>query len=648
MRTAIDPVRLRQAYERVRDTLLAERTAEGYWIGELSSSALSTATAVTALSVIEHAGQHTDLIRSGICWLVAHQNPDGGWGDTVKSLSNISTTMLCRAAFYVTGQADQYASVLRGCEKWLSRHGHTPEELAEAVRNRYGKDRTFSVPILMMCALAGLIPWREVPRLPFELACVPQSWYRFARMPVVSYALPALIAIGQVVHFHRSTWNPLTRVLRWLGKRRSLWVLERIQPSSGGYLEAAPLTSFVIMSLASIESTPEAARRVISRGVNFLKNSVRPDGSWPIDSNLSIWLTTLSVNALSAAGDLEALDRRDELLAWLLHQQTKETHPYTGAAPGSWGWSHFPGSVPDCDDTPGALLAIRALGGDGAPAKVEAFVRFAVGELTFIQSRAKIPDASGDIGFHALNGLAWVRDLQNSDGGWPTFCRGWGKLPFDRSGSDLSAHALRAFAAWGEPGVATAVAGVLIEQSDFTLRAGGQRVRFISRRNVRDAVERGFRYLRCHQRSDGSWLPLWFGNQHAPDDINPVYGTAKVLAAYRDLGKGNDPEAVRGVEFVLAVQNADGGWGGAKETPSSVEETALALEVLLDLAPNQSDAIHRGLEYLIRRVEDGTFTEPSPIGFYFAKLWYFEKLYPIIFSVAALGRAVRKLSDEGS
>jgi squalene-hopene/tetraprenyl-beta-curcumene cyclase len=28
-----------------------------------------------------------------------------------------------------------------------------------------------------------------------------------------------------------------------------------------------------------------------------------------------------------------------------------------------------------------------------------------------------------------------------------------------------------------------------------------------------------------------------------------------------------------------------------------------------------------------------------PIGFYFAKLWYYEKLYPTIFSVAALGRA---------
>jgi squalene-hopene/tetraprenyl-beta-curcumene cyclase len=53
------------------------------------------------------------------------------------------------------------------------------------------------------------------------------------------------------------------------------------------------------------------------------------------------------------------------------------------------------------------------------------------------------------------------------------------------------------------------------------------------------------------------------------------------------------------------------------------------------------DAVNRGLAWLVERVEQGGLAEPTPIGFYFAKLWYFEKLYPIIFSVAALGRARR-------
>src|SRR5205085_5996159 len=131
---------------------------------------------------------------------------------------------------------------LRQVEAYLSeRFGKTAEQQAEAVRARYGKDRTFAVPILTTCALAGLVKWDEVPSLPFELACFPQSWFRFLRLPVVSYALPALIAIGQCVWHHRRPWSPLARLVRRLARRRSLRVLERIQPPNGGFLEATPL-----------------------------------------------------------------------------------------------------------------------------------------------------------------------------------------------------------------------------------------------------------------------------------------------------------------------------------------------------------------------------------------------------------------------
>ena len=88
--------------------------------------------------------------------------------------------------------------------------------------------------------------------LPFELGAMSHKWLRRLRLPVVSYALPALIAIGQVRHHFRPTRFPLTRLLRDRLRRRTLERLERIQPPSGGFLEAAPLTSFVAMSLASI------------------------------------------------------------------------------------------------------------------------------------------------------------------------------------------------------------------------------------------------------------------------------------------------------------------------------------------------------------------------------------------------------------
>ena len=76
-----------------RDLLLNARDSRGAFCGELSSSALSTATASMALAMTSDP-QVQDLARAGHAWLCEHQNVDGGWGDTVESPSNISTTLL--------------------------------------------------------------------------------------------------------------------------------------------------------------------------------------------------------------------------------------------------------------------------------------------------------------------------------------------------------------------------------------------------------------------------------------------------------------------------------------------------------------------------------------------------------------------------
>src|SRR3954465_3720116 len=136
--------RLRAAYVTARDALLAERVPAGHWVGELSTSALSTATAVTALH-IANPFEHRERIDAGLRWLAEHQNPDGGWGDTVKSVSNISTTMLCRAALEMTGAVRDHPVTVENVEAYLTAMaGRLPERRAEAIRRRYGKDRTFS------------------------------------------------------------------------------------------------------------------------------------------------------------------------------------------------------------------------------------------------------------------------------------------------------------------------------------------------------------------------------------------------------------------------------------------------------------------------------------------------------------------------
>src|SRR5262249_53006441 len=145
----------------------------------------------------------------------------------------------------------------------------------------------------------------------------------------------------------------------------------------------------------------------------------------------------------------------------------------------------LPGGVPDADDTPGAILAL----------------------LSLATTEKRVLDDTWD-------GLWWLWRIQNRDGGWPTFCRGWGNLPFDGSGADLTAHAMRA-----------QMHPPYLERErwhpDPTVVSKGEFMREPVHSLVASSLWAGLDYLARTQRPDGSWLPLWFGNQHAPDDINP-------------------------------------------------------------------------------------------------------------------------------
>ncbi len=647
------------AADAVNTLLLTKRNEHGWWTGRLSTSALSTATAVMALiKAVESTKEESQrarwnrLIDGALKWLAEHQNPDGGWGDTVLSVSNISTTMLAHAVFRVVSKNSGTGSpLIRPVGHLLPRPGEKGHDDSDrrissviessanfiaqaggvaAVIRRYGKDRTFSVPILTHCALAEIVDWKDVIPLPFELACVPHRFYAAVRMPVVSYALPALIAIGQVIFKHQGHWNPLVRMIRRKSIAPSLRVLESIQPPNGGFLEATPLTSFVCMSLLGCDLFDHV---VTQRCLQFIEASVREDGSWPIDTNLTTWVTTLSVNALAGwrdlrSGELRGQETRAELelrgqetraeperkaesgktrddgfplstfrfdafavRTWLIKQQYRTIHPYTHAAPGGWSWTDLPGGVPDADDTPGAMLALMNLRGPEES--------FTAEEISSLRAAA-----------------IWLLDLQNRDGGWPTFCRGWGTLPFDRSSCDLTAHALRALHFWLRrlPTIETAL-----------------------KTRCERSMRHGIRFLGNVQRPDGTWLPLWFGHQFNQDDENPLYGTSRVVRALGTIGEESSECCQKAVQWLLLNQNDDGGWSARRGLESSVEETGLALDSLADFELARP-AIDRAAQWLAFRVNEGTVDRPSPIGFYFARLWYFEDLYPIIFAAAGLNR----------
>jgi squalene-hopene/tetraprenyl-beta-curcumene cyclase len=419
------------------------------------------------------------------------------------------------------------------------------------------------------------------------------------RLPVVSYALPALIAIGHIRHHFAPTRNLPWRQVRTQLRPLTHDVLRAMQPESGGYLEAIPLTSFVVMSLAA---AGEAESPVVRDGVRFLINSARGDGSWPIDTNLATWLTTLSVGALAQTEALRQLDV-PRACEWLLDQQSTQEHPFTHAAPGAWAWTPLSGGVPDADDTAGALLALN--------------------HLDVMSDRARRAAAAG---------AGWLLGVQNRDGGVPTFCRGWGTLPFDRSAPEITAHALRAWSVWHD-------------RFDADLQ-----------RRVDGGAHSAVRFLSRTQRADGAWIPLWFGNEHAPQEENPTYGTARVLLGLQTHLARRDHVLsaacrIRAMDWLLRGQNADGGWGGDQGVQSSVEETGVALAAMSGStgdvdAMRLQTAIEAGAHWLVETTAPSHQLPAAPIGLYFAKLGYFEELYPLIFAISGLSAAAKNVLEK--
>lgn len=602
----IDKNKLEQSLNLVREHLLGEIGDGPCWQGCLSSSALATATAVTALAVIDK-DKYADIITAGLGWICRNVNEDGGWGDTPVSESNISTTLLCWSAFAMAEDPLLYTDAVKGAESWLEKRagGLDARQLAAAVYRKYGSDRTFAVPILTMCAICGRLgsdPWNLIEPLAFELAIFPHRLYRWLRLSVVSYALAALIAIGQVHFHHVKPPNLFVRCLRYFARKRTLDKLACIQPDNGGFLEAIPLTSFVVMSLGQ---AGQGDNVVVEKGLDFITATVREDGSWPIDTNLSTWVTTLSVNALAGGSDFEVVlpvEKRNNLQQWLLGQQFRHWHPYVHTPPGGWAWTDLPGGVPDADDSAGALIALRNLD--------------LVDDKVFTAAR---------------NGLLWLLGLQNRDGGMPTFCRGWKDMPFDRSTPDLTAHWVAAISAW-----------IGAVDAKFAKQLG-------------KSMELAIIYLANTQRADGSWVPLWFGNEAAEYKQNPVYGTSRVMSSLLQLPDNlvgaYSPMLVKSAFYLMSMQNEDGGWGGARGVVSTIEETSLAVDSLAGIlgrvsvfgdsgfsAAQLEGVVSGGVSWLVERFGQAQSVKPAPIGLYFARLWYYEELYPWIFAASAFQR----------
>jgi len=274
-----------------------------------------------------------------------------------------------------------------------------------------------------------------------------------------------------------------------------------------------------------------------------------------------------------------------------------------GLRPGGWAFQYENPHYPDVDDTAAAGLALD---------------RF---------------DAERYRG--ALDRTAeWILGMQSKDGGWGAFDADnthfyLNHIPFADHGAlldpptaDVSARCLGFLAQVGYSADHPAVASALA-------------------------------YLRDQQEPDGSWFGRW--------GTNYIYGTWSVLAALNAAGVSPQaPEVRRAVEWLLARQREDGGWGEGGESYgpeatrgtasySTVSQTAWAVLALMAAGEAAHPAVKRGIDYLIAsQKRDGSWDESWYTAVGFPRVFYLRYHgYRAYFPLWALAR-YRRLRQANS
>lgn len=578
-----------------RSALLDARVTGGCWEGRLSGDVFSTAAAITALRQLEEYRPQFGVARippkiaAGLAWLASRQNADGGWGAADGSC--LATSAAWAVLRYEQNRDPKLKTACESAEAWLKKRLNgaalTPAGLAPVLARECADDPALLSGALAMCALAGGLAkddaaWKPIPALAFEALA-----YAEGRMPSIYSAPPTRIAVGHLLHFRCPSGNVIRKLLRNATRSRTLRKLEGMLSEEGGYFEHIPTTAFVLMSLLECGHLSSPVLRPCEQ---FLMQAQHADGAWPVAGDLSIRLTSLALDALASP---HFGLRANESHAWLLEQQDQR--------PALGGWSWAGGGLPTCEDTAGALLALRRVQNAIAVCRCEAR-----------------QDA-------VTAGIRWLAARQNGDGSFAAFGKSGGKSALDCGAPEITAQVIRALLAW--------------------------RPELPSMRETVDPIlKRAQEFLRASQQPDGSWKSAWFGAEGAPDGQNALYATSRVVLAIAELGGAKNPDWTQPLQrAVLWLQDArrpQGGWTARAEGTPSIEESAWAVEALAAASATLGIDLSPGVEFLLAAIESGAWRAPAPLGLFFARHWYSEELYPVVYAVSALARVERVLRPE--
>ena len=675
----VDDAQLRSAIDGATRWLLQAQDSDGYWWGELEANVSITA---EYLLVTHHLGiADREVWRKIARYLRRHQQPQGYWAQWYGGPGELSTTIEAYFALKLAGEDPNAPHMVRARE-WVLAHGGIAEarvftKLWLALFDQYDWDRLPAMPpwigllpswfpinlyefaswaratIVGITVIFSLRPTATIPAGAGvqELWCDPRQREQFAiERPRNPLSWPSFFyTVDKVLRFmERNHLRPLHQ--RALGTAER-WLIDR-QEMDGSWAGIQPPWIYAILALRALGYPLDhpVLRQALEGFDNFTReelapatpNGATPNGATPHGTNPSpsgpasggqagrgpnggpagaqpagddgpmlwtepclspVWDTCLAAIALQDAGlprDHPALVRAGE---WMLHEQVFSGGDWqvknADTPPGGWAFEFDNDSYPDMDDAAVVLIALNGINLPDAAAKRRAI------------------DA----------GLRWTLSMQSENGGW-------GAFDVDNTKDFLTKIPFADFGATLDPPTADVTAHVL-----ELLGRLGYRGEF-------PPAERALRFLADLQEPDGSWWGRW--------GVNYLYGLGAVLPALQALGEPmTQPAVLKAVDWLKRHQLPNGGWGEGCESyadprlrgagPATPSQTSWALMALIAAGEARSDAVARGVRYLVDgQRPDGTWDEPEFTGTGFPTDFMLNyHLYRHYFPLTALGRYAR-------